>query len=263
MVCLALKLSVSPAANATGTIEAHLIPRLNLGVSALGDTVKANVFLELDANAALVLELDAKTSSTLDNGSTNGTETATTTSASEYETGSTVSAGINSALNYSTQASVYSTSSASVSASQGSPTSSTSGSESSSVDEVSTDAISYVSSTFETASVGTARYRRRQGQPTPVVEAARPTGSVPVSASSGVGGSFVAAGGSNASADTSSSLGGCFSVNAGLDVNVGAEGSFFNIFDKSVSETLFSKDFELFQVGMAASRSHDPTQFDF
>lgn len=245
-----LKLSVSPAANATGTIEAHLIPRLNLGVSALGDTLTANVFLELDANAALVLELDAKTSTMLDNGSTNGTETATTTSASEYETGSTVSAEINSALDYSTQASVYSTSSASVSASQDVPTSTPSGSESSSVDEASTDAMTYISGAFETASIETARYRRRQGQPTPVVEAARLAGSVSASASSGVGGkfqSFVAAGGSNVSTDTSSSLGGCFSVNAGLDVNVGAEGSFFDIFDKSVSETLFSKDFQLFQ----------------
>ncbi|KAK0472756.1 hypothetical protein IW261DRAFT_1343360 [Armillaria novae-zelandiae] len=109
-----LKLSVSPAANATGTIEAHLIPRLNLGVSALGDTLKANVFVELDAHAAL----------------------------------------------------------------------------------------------FQ---------------------------------------SFIVAGGANSSTDASSSLGGCFSVNAGLDVNVGAEGSFFDIFDQNVSETLFSKDFELFQ----------------
>ncbi|KAK0217175.1 hypothetical protein IW262DRAFT_1276049 [Armillaria fumosa] len=163
-----LKLSVSPAANATGTIEAHLIPRLNLGLSALGDTLKANVFVELDAQAALVLELDAKTSTTLDNGSTNKTEAATNTS-------STVSAETNSALDYSTQAS-----------------------------------------------------------------------------------SFIAAGGVNSSTDTSSSFGGCFSVNAGLDVNVGAEGSFFDIFDQNVSETLFNKDFELFQVGMVASRSHRP-----
>ncbi len=153
-------------------------------------------FLELDANAALVLELDAKTSSTLDNGSTNRTETATTTSASGYETGSTVSAGINSALDYSTQASVYSTSSVSVSASK--------------VHQhpphltqrvlLSMRCLLMLYPTsqvpLETASVETARYRRRQGQPTPVVEAARPTGSVPVSASSGVGGSFVAAGGS-------------------------------------------------------------------
>ncbi|KAK0200045.1 hypothetical protein DFS33DRAFT_1267849 [Desarmillaria ectypa] len=145
-----LKLSVLPAANATGTIETHLIPRLNLGVSALGDTVKANVFLELDANAALVLELDAKTSTTMDKVLTDRAETATTTSPSEYETGSALS----------------------------------------------------------------------------------------------------------------NNLGGCFSVNAGLDVNVGAEGSLFSIFNNSVSESLFSKDFALFQVGMVASCSHHPARID-
>lgn len=46
-------------------------------------------------------------------------------------------------------------------------------------------------------------------------------------------------------------------INAGLDTNVGAEGS-FSIFDSSVSETLFSKDFELFQC--FGSRSNQITR---
>ncbi|KAK0200009.1 hypothetical protein DFS33DRAFT_1267684 [Desarmillaria ectypa] len=67
-----LKLSIGSAVNATGTIEAHLIPRLNLGLSAFAGTVKANVFLELDASATLDLELDAmaEANATIGNGST-------------------------------------------------------------------------------------------------------------------------------------------------------------------------------------------------
>ncbi|KAK0235436.1 hypothetical protein EDD85DRAFT_773310 [Armillaria nabsnona] len=67
-----LKLSVGTAINATGTIEAHLIPRLNLGLSAFAGTVEANVFLELDASATLDLELDvtAEANATIGNGST-------------------------------------------------------------------------------------------------------------------------------------------------------------------------------------------------
>jgi len=48
--------------------------------------------------------------------------------------------------------------------------------------------------------------------------------------------------------DGSGSFGGCFEVLAGLDVNAGAEGSLFDIFDDSTQVTLFSKEFQLFQV---------------
>ncbi|TFK26040.1 hypothetical protein FA15DRAFT_589233 [Coprinopsis marcescibilis] len=54
-----LKLSVAPEVKATGTIEAHLIPSLNLGISALGDVAEAQVFLNLDASAGIRLELEA------------------------------------------------------------------------------------------------------------------------------------------------------------------------------------------------------------
>ncbi|KAJ7585204.1 hypothetical protein C8J56DRAFT_788976 [Mycena floridula] len=55
-----LKLSVSPNVKATGSVEAHLIPSLNLGISALDDVAKATVFLNLDASATMELTLDAK-----------------------------------------------------------------------------------------------------------------------------------------------------------------------------------------------------------
>jgi len=55
----ALQLSLSPSAQANGSVSAHLIPTLNLGVSALNDVVKANVFLNLDTSATLQLSLEA------------------------------------------------------------------------------------------------------------------------------------------------------------------------------------------------------------
>lgn len=54
-----LKLSVQPSGTATGTIEAHLIPSLNLGIDALGGTVGAGVFVNLDAVAKATLGVGA------------------------------------------------------------------------------------------------------------------------------------------------------------------------------------------------------------
>ncbi|TFK33758.1 hypothetical protein BDQ12DRAFT_614698 [Crucibulum laeve] len=54
-----LKLSLSPSVKATGTLEAHLIPSLNLGISALDNVVNVGVFLELDASATMTLSLEA------------------------------------------------------------------------------------------------------------------------------------------------------------------------------------------------------------
>ncbi|KAJ7052666.1 hypothetical protein C8F01DRAFT_1261454 [Mycena amicta] len=54
-----LTLSASPNVKATGTVAAHLIPSLNLGISALGGIAKATVFIDLDTSASLKLSLEA------------------------------------------------------------------------------------------------------------------------------------------------------------------------------------------------------------
>ncbi|PPR03912.1 hypothetical protein CVT24_008115, partial [Panaeolus cyanescens] len=54
-----LKLSAAGSATATGSVEAHLIPTVNLGVSALGGIVDATVFLNLDASAKMELTASA------------------------------------------------------------------------------------------------------------------------------------------------------------------------------------------------------------
>ncbi|KAH9475749.1 hypothetical protein JR316_0011308 [Psilocybe cubensis] len=55
-----LKITAGATGKATGTVEAHLIPTLNFGISALDDTVSANVFLELDASATMSLTVQAE-----------------------------------------------------------------------------------------------------------------------------------------------------------------------------------------------------------
>ncbi|RDB30203.1 hypothetical protein Hypma_010439 [Hypsizygus marmoreus] len=54
-----LKVSVSPSLNSRATAEAHVIPRLDVGISAIGGAVKAAVYLDLDASASVVLTLNA------------------------------------------------------------------------------------------------------------------------------------------------------------------------------------------------------------
>ncbi|KAF7292106.1 hypothetical protein MIND_01237300 [Mycena indigotica] len=53
-----LKLSADTKAAATGTVEAHLVPSINLGLSALG-VVQATVNLDLDASATMQLKVEA------------------------------------------------------------------------------------------------------------------------------------------------------------------------------------------------------------
>ncbi|KAJ6522865.1 hypothetical protein B0H19DRAFT_1008804 [Mycena capillaripes] len=54
-----LKLSADAKVEATTTVEAHLIPSINFGLSAL-DVATANVALSLDASASMVLKVEAK-----------------------------------------------------------------------------------------------------------------------------------------------------------------------------------------------------------
>ena len=56
----ALKLSVQPSATATGTVEAHLIPSINFGVSAFGGTTEAEIFVNIDGSSSVTLSASAQ-----------------------------------------------------------------------------------------------------------------------------------------------------------------------------------------------------------
>jgi len=59
-----LKLNIGASATLTGHAEAHLIPRLDIGVKILNGAVSATVFANVDASAGLDFTLDAKTEGT-------------------------------------------------------------------------------------------------------------------------------------------------------------------------------------------------------
>ncbi|KAJ7887183.1 hypothetical protein B0H13DRAFT_1627550 [Mycena leptocephala] len=60
-----LTLNAAPDVKATGKVTAHLIPSLDLGISALGGKAEAQVSLALDTNAALTLSLEGSASASL------------------------------------------------------------------------------------------------------------------------------------------------------------------------------------------------------
>jgi hypothetical protein len=65
---IAVKLDVGASATLTGHAEAHLIPRIDIGVTILNGIAKATVFADIDASAGLDFTLDAKVDGTPVNG---------------------------------------------------------------------------------------------------------------------------------------------------------------------------------------------------
>ncbi|KAK0443582.1 hypothetical protein EV421DRAFT_1804652 [Armillaria borealis] len=243
-----LKLSVGTAINATGTIEAHLIPRLNLGLSAF--TAKANVFLELDASATLDLELDgtAEANATIGDGLTSTDASSATLTTSELaSTTASVAAGtvsVSAAESNSTTESDSQLSSVNVtsldtptpSSALTIPTSSADNATDTSIPTLSIGATS-VSETASTLN------RKRRSRPTSIAEAVYAARSAELSDTP----SPTSINDLSVSTDTNGNVGGCFSVNSELDVNIGAEGNFFGIIKDGVSVTLFNTNFELFK----------------
>jgi len=63
-----IKLDVGASATLTGSAEAHLIPRIDIGVKILNGLAEATVFADIDASVALDFTLDAKVDGTPVNG---------------------------------------------------------------------------------------------------------------------------------------------------------------------------------------------------
>ncbi|KAF8186254.1 hypothetical protein BJ912DRAFT_972030 [Pholiota molesta] len=240
-----LKLSATPSASATGTLAAHLIPSLNLGLSALGDTVSATVFLELDASASMTLSAQAQANASTtvgrralrysrdvekmkarqsdgeDNGvndSSSDADDASSDDADEYSDADPFDwdAAYASGANAGSDAA---TSTADASNNATSINSATDATMTDSATDAST--ANYTADTTMTATI------------------ASPT------ASAGTASKSPKALGASAAASTS--FGGCVEIDANLDVNAGATGSFFGLFDATTKVDLFQKKFEIFK----------------
>ncbi|KAG6908291.1 hypothetical protein DXG01_005392 [Tephrocybe rancida] len=203
-----LKLSVSPSVQATGKVTAHLIPSLNLKVSALGDIVNAGIFLNLDASAEMSLSLEG------------AAQASVTVDKARREMPAVIG-------RYMPRAAL-----------------------------VAAEAPPRALTTTSKASK-TAKAKKTKSK---AANAVKSTGKAVKATSTNAGASVVTAAGASPAVaavvpaktntlavtqDASASFGGCFRVNAGLDVNAGADASFFGLFDKNTQVSLFSKKFEI------------------
>ncbi|KAF8988453.1 hypothetical protein BDQ17DRAFT_1435003 [Cyathus striatus] len=260
----ALQLSLSSSVKATGSVEAHVIPTLNLGISALGDTVKAGVFLDLDASAKASLTVDANAgvNATIDGAAPTG-PTASANSKVVKPRGYTLPGHyywnrpisrqddvLISHPNAETDAAL--TDGASSASTSTTPTTSVLMSEIPSSqgtqDSTSTTTNSTTVSSFVSQSTSSSLVSSSQATSTSFTSSKGVTSTF---TSSAVATSNTS--GSSISTSGSASISGCFDVSAGLAVNVGADANFFGLFDPSTTLSLFNKDFELFQKCFGAS----------
>ncbi|KAJ6551312.1 hypothetical protein B0H19DRAFT_1263975 [Mycena capillaripes] len=223
-----LSLSATPGVQATGTLTAHLIPSLNLGVTAFGGAGNANVFVALDTSAALVLNLDASAqiiepigsnSTQSDSVSDIGTIPSVLPSSTQsIETTSSLLSELTLSVPAVTITSSLSDSDATIlpDSTHSSPTITITPS-------IDPSATTDTSSAFETSSIGGAAFFPKRAGP-----------------------------------NISESFGGCVQVNGGINVNAGAEGDFFGLFDKAASVSLFAKNFQIFQKCFGDGASHAP-----
>ncbi|GLB41232.1 hypothetical protein LshimejAT787_0904470 [Lyophyllum shimeji] len=255
-----LKLSLSPSVKATGTVSAHLIPSINLKISALGDIVKAGVFLDLDASADMSLSLEgtAQGSITVDKAKAAreepvlrgrywargipqpNVEPRNPMSAAEAPPAKPVTVKPASTKGISAKATSLKVTSVAPSAKATS--------KATSVRAVSSKTATSVKATSAKAtSVKAATSKAASSAPVAVgTKGVAASASAASTAATATGTSKPAKKGSlSVTKDASASFGGCFRIGAGLDVSAGADANFFGLFDPSTKVSLFSRKFEI------------------
>lgn len=202
-----LSLSLTPSVQSTGSLTAHLIPSLNFGIQVLDNVASATVFVNLDASATMQLSLDA--SDTITVSSSNSTSTDSTGTSSN----STSTSYSNS--NSTSYGSTYSAGSYS---------------------KVKRNMTAPPKPTSVAQAVGFAKRAAASN-----AYASNASSSDSSSSSAGSSGDSIA------SSSTGVQFSGCIEIDTGLAANVGAEGTFFKLFDASTQVPLFNKEFVLFQ----------------
>lgn len=239
----ALTLSVTPSVKSTGSLTAHLIPSLNLGIQALDNIASATVFLDLDASATMQLSLDAVDSASVsvDNGESSSNSTT-------YTSNST-----------STASSTSSAVSAYYSMSSGSNSSALSSIDSSNANiyyyNFFRRSASAAPTTTKPTSIPQAISSAKLAASSASASASKTTSSSVSNSTSSAGNSMSASTGNSSSSSTTTTtsstglqFGGCVEIDTGLAVNAGADAKFFDLFDASTQVPLFSKEFVLFKV---------------
>ncbi|KAF9466288.1 hypothetical protein BDZ94DRAFT_1306284 [Collybia nuda] len=252
-----LKLSVSPSVKAIGTVEAHLIPSLNLKLSALGDIVNAGIFLELDTSADMKLSLEAQAQGTLNL----PRASVPTIQGRNHLTGAAPTTLLAVPMESLMQPVQQTSSSAKGPMVHASAVTNDQEHQNSTA-KISTMPLKSTSTGMETGkhAMPTTSGRAndmnptstaRMGGTTMMVDTSRSmmkTGSV--SATNSATPPQVTTDGKGSAAptkDINGSFGGCIEIGAGLDVNAGADADFFGLFDPSTKVNLFTKKFQIFK----------------
>ncbi|KAF7319233.1 hypothetical protein HMN09_00260700 [Mycena chlorophos] len=301
-----LTLNTAADVQAQGTLVATLTPSLQLGLSAFGGKIAAEVFLAMAASAQLDLNLDAsiatqktrnggarkrspvpiakandKTSSKKPSADSKKSSTTTASEKSKATTASTVVAANSATVDTTAEsdaASVTSVLSDDASVTSGSvdttdetvdDSATTTADESEDTTSVSAAANSTAADASESASVESTASTvvSTTGSAANNTSTVASVDSASVTANSTTGtedqsdasiastsaNSTISSAPVNRTAEigdnqssTTKSLGGCVNVTANINLNVGAQGSFFDLFNDVASKTLFTKTFDIF-----------------
>ncbi|KAJ6483567.1 hypothetical protein C8R47DRAFT_1017685 [Mycena vitilis] len=203
-------LSASPDVKATGSVAVHLIPSLQLGISALGNKAKADIALSLDASASMQLSLEA--SADLETVIDKSTKKASVSVTKKSSTTQTKAATKPTAKVTSSAASVIHTASSAAKVMT-----------SSSVAKAMHTSSSVAKAMLTTTSVAKAMHTTTSSAATTMSTAATPM--------------------AHTGRAVSTSFGGCFEIDAGVDVTASANAAFFGLFNANKSVSLFKKNF--------------------
>jgi hypothetical protein len=232
----AVKLSVTPDLKASGTITAHIIPKLELDLSALGGIASADVYLAFDASAYTNLNLDASAEA-----STGGNLEVSASTSIEATDSETATATV-----ISTSSEVYSTEGSVTKA----PTTTGVASSTETVEVSSTSSCSESESeSVETSSSSSECACSTRTHTVTVVVPPAPTSSASASASTSA--TITATAYNNylkEARGVSGTISGCVDIGTELNVITGVEGDFFGIFSGVKEVSLFKKDWDLYNV---------------
>jgi hypothetical protein len=263
---LALTLNISPDVSAKGTLSAHLIPSLNFGLSAFDGLVSASVFLDLDTSASLTLDVEGggnvagsgggalapAPGPTVAPGSGKGTSKASPPAKKTSKTSDKTSTKVPEKT--STKAPVKTTSKAPEKTTTKAPE------KISSKKAETSKAPEKTSSKKEESSKApekTSKAPEKTSKTPEKTSSKEETSKAPEKTSSHKARALAAptpvhVGGL---VDRDLTINACVDIQAGVAANVGAEGSFFGLFDGQKQVSIFSKNFDLYKVCLSVSRA--------
>jgi hypothetical protein len=207
---IALSLSVGGSASLTGQVEAHIIPRVEFGVTLLLGAAQASIYLEVDGYGVLDMHLAGSIAASTSTPIPIGTTT------------STASTSTNASTNTSTCVSGATTS-----------TDTSAGESTSAGTSTSTSDYSTTTSTAEaSASITTSTC----ANPVAVDTAKAQLGHTSYSGASSKrdGSSFI--------------YEGCVGLDVGVSVNAGAQGNLLNLWSGDISWEIYSQKWDIFEV---------------